>query len=113
MAAIFAFELPNLIAGMLPTSGFFGPNGYLDRIAELNPARKVSAVIIHGDIDPDVPVSESDGLYDTLIATGHLDWEHVIYLRLPGVTHSWQPQYHQQAWTFLTERPLPLEMAAP
>jgi hypothetical protein len=113
MAAIFAFELPNLFAGMLPTSAFFTPNGYMDRIAELNPARKVTAVIIHGDIDPDVPVSESDGLYETLLATGHLDWEHIIYLRLPGVTHSWQPQYHQQAWTFLTERPLPLEMAAP
>ncbi|MBW2456592.1 MAG: hypothetical protein JRI68_18890 [Deltaproteobacteria bacterium] len=113
MAALFAFELPNLFAGMLPTSGFFTPNGYLDRIAELNPARKVSAVIIHGDIDPDVPVSESDGLYDALNATGHLDWEHIIYLRLPGVTHAWQPQVHQQAWTFLSERPLPLEMAAP
>ncbi len=113
MSAILAFELPNLIAGMLPTSGFFQPNNYTDRIVELNPARKVSAVVIHGTADPDVPVSESDALYDALLATGHGDWENVIYLRLPGVTHSWQPQYHQQAWTFLSARPLPLEMAAP
>jgi hypothetical protein len=113
MSIILAFELPDLVAGFLSESGFSTVNNYVARIHELNPARKVSAVLVHGVPDQDVSVSESDGTRDALVATGHVELEHFIYYRLEGVPHQWQPQYNQQAWTFLSDRPLPLEMAVP
>jgi poly(3-hydroxybutyrate) depolymerase len=112
-SVIVAFEAPDLIAGFLSESGFTGVNNYQARIRELNPARKVSGVLVHGVADTDVPVTESDGTAQALFDSGHVQGEHFEYYRLEGVTHQWQPQYNAQAWAFLSYRPLPLEMAAP
>ena len=108
MSVIATFERPDLFAGFCAQAGFVGTNDYDDRIAELAAAGAPprAGYIIHGEDDPDVPVSASDVLEASLEAADWEDDTHFEYRRLEGVTHFWQPQYNEQFLRFLRERPL-------
>jgi poly(3-hydroxybutyrate) depolymerase len=107
MAVIATFERPDLFAGFCAQASFLSGNDYDDRILELGGQSPRAGYIIHGDADPDVPVSESDHLADTLEAVGWVEDEDYEYRRLDGVTHFWQPQYNEMFLRFLREHPLP------
>jgi len=107
MSVIATFERPDLFAGFCAQAGFLSSNGYDERILELGGDNVRAAYLIHGDADPDVPVSESDHLADTLESVGWTRDEHYAYRRLDEVTHFWQPQYNEMFLRFLIDHPLP------
>jgi predicted peptidase len=109
MAIIAAFELPDLIAGACPQSGFTEFQ-YHKRIQAWN-GRKIPFVFIHGVLDTDIAITRtgtveaSDSLVKILRDKGWTDNE-LYYYRLENVAHRWQPQLNQQWWDFLLARPL-------
>jgi len=107
MSIIAALEMPELIAGAIPESGFT-EFGYDARVAAYD-GRHVPMVFVHGVTDPDVAVSSSDTLVKTLKGKGWTDDE-LVYHRLNPLGHQWQPQLNQQSWDFLSARPLPKEL---
>lgn len=107
MSVIATFERPDLFAGFCAQAGFLSNNNYDDRISELGERSPRAGYIIHGDSDPDVPVSESDHLEETLESVGWVAGEDFDYRRLDDVTHFWQPQYNEMFLRFLREHPLP------
>jgi predicted esterase len=107
MSVIATFERPDLFAGFCAQAGFLSSNGYDERILELGGEHVRAGYLIHGDADPDVPVSESDHLADTLESVGWTRDEHYAYRRLDEVTHFWQPQYNEMFLRFLIDHPLP------
>jgi len=107
MSVIATFERPDLFAGFCAQAGFLTSNDYDDRILELGDRPPRAGYLIHGDADPDVPVSESDHLADTLAEVGWREDTDFEYRRLDDVTHFWQPQYNEMFLRFLRERPLP------
>ena len=113
LSVIAALELPGLFAGFCSQAGFITENNYDDRMAELAPDYKTPGYLLHGQQDPDVPVSRSDTLSDVLLELGW-EWEgDYTYNKLDGVTHEWQPQYNQEFWDYLSSRELPLELVSP
>ena len=58
-------------------------------------------------------MDNSDDIAELMTSGGWVDGEELLYIRLPLVTHEWQPQRNSQAMEFLMARPLPLEFAAP
>jgi len=111
LSVIAAFELPDVFAGFAAQAGFTSYNNYDQRMMELD--SHPAAYVLHGDIDPDVPVSASDDLAEDLLALGWSEDEDLIYNRLDNVTHRWQPQYNEQVWSFLVSNPLDITEAAP
>ncbi|HJN77820.1 MAG TPA: PHB depolymerase family esterase [Myxococcota bacterium] len=101
LSLIAGFELPEVFAGFCSQSGFADVNDYDARMAELDAHPR--AVLVHGDADPDVKVKASDRIYEDLVEQGWTDGEDVLYYRLEGVTHRWQPQYNEQVWAFLNQ----------
>jgi hypothetical protein len=81
-------------------------------MSQKSPEHKAAAFIIHGIQDPDVGVENSDTIEEKLLSLGWIDGETYSYLRLDNVTHEWQPQYNQQMWNFLVNRPLPTSLVA-
>ncbi|MBT3222115.1 MAG: prolyl oligopeptidase family serine peptidase, partial [Proteobacteria bacterium] len=112
MSVIAAFEMPEVFAGFCAQAGFADYNDYLARMEKKAPELPFAAYILHGVADPDVPVEASDNIAETMLASGWLEDETLIYNRLPGVTHRWQPQYNEQVWEFLSTHPLPIAQAA-
>jgi predicted peptidase len=113
MSVIATFEKPELFAGFNPQAGFIGVNDYDQRMSQKAPEHKAAAFIIHGIQDPDVGVENSDDMEEKLLSLGWSEEETYHYLRLDNVTHEWQPQYNQQMWDFLVQRPLPVNMVSP
>jgi len=113
MAVIAAFEMPDVFAGFCAQAGSVTANSYDDRMRVLAPSHRFGAYVLHGIQDPDMPVSHSDALRDTLVELGWQEGADLTYVRLDGVTHDWQHQYNQQMWDLLTAHPLPLQEAAP
>ena len=113
LSVIATFERPDLFAGFCAQAGFVTVNDYDDRMRDLAPDSPRAGVIVHGIDDPDVGVSNSDVLAEELEDLGWEEEDHFEYLRLPGVTHFWQPQYNQDFLSFLVQHPMPLEEAAP
>lgn len=113
MSIIAALEMPDLIAGASPQSGFTELDYHL-RVQAYN-GRRVPMYVVHGVLDTDIPVASnlensrieaSDAVVKRLRSKGWTDQE-LVYLRLENVGHAWQPQYNQQMWDFLSARPLP------
>lgn len=106
MAYIAALEMPDLVAGACVQSGFT-EYGYLDHRAQPPwEGRRVPMVFMHGIQDPDVPVTMGDACVDRLRDLGWVEGEDLVYHRLDGVTHRWQPWLNQSWYDFLYARPL-------
>lgn len=69
-------------------------------------------MIVHGLADSDVPYSEAEAIATTLTGAGYVQGQDFLYYLLPGVPHHWQSWLNQQAWDFLSAKPLPLSMVA-
>ncbi|MEE2828068.1 MAG: prolyl oligopeptidase family serine peptidase [Myxococcota bacterium] len=106
LSVIATLELPDLFSGFCAQAGFVAVNDYDLRMAELEGQQPGAGYIIHGDMDPDVSVNQSDYLVDQLESLGWAEGEHFEYLRLEDVTHFWQPQYNEDFIEFLLSRPL-------
>ena len=102
---IAAFERPDLFAGFAPQAGFLTANEYDLRIEELASSVKPAAYIVHGDRDPDVPVSESDRLVEVLESQGWTEDSDFVYQRIPGAKHEWQSHFNQEMWDFFYTNP--------
>jgi predicted esterase len=103
LSIIAAFERPDLFAGFCAQAGFAEVNDYDSRMAEIGADADIAGVLIHGDADPDVPVTSSDHIADVMEGLG---WsEDLLYERLPGATHEWQSQLNPAMWAFLADRP--------
>jgi len=107
LSVIATMEKPELFAGFCAQAGFVSANDYDERMLELDNPSPRAGYIIHGEIDPDVGVGESDFLVEKLEEIGWVDDEHFEYRRLDNVTHFWQPQYNENFLRFLWDRPLP------
>ena len=107
LSMIAAFERPDLFAGFAPQAGFVTANDYDFRIETLSSTVKPAGYIVHGDQDPDVPVSESDQLVEILEGQGWEEGEDFIYQRIPGAKHEWQSHFNQEMWDFLYAHPNP------
>jgi len=116
MSIIAALEMPELIAGAVPQSGFT-EFGYDARVRAYG-GRRTPMVFVHGVNDPDVEIDckkstcsieASDSLVGILKERGWTD-EELVYHRLAPLGHQWQPQLNQQWWDFLSARPLPKEL---
>lgn len=116
MSIIAALEMPDLIAGAVPQSGFteFGYDARIRAYA----GRKVPMVFVHGVSDTDVRIDctkatcridASDSLVSILRGKGWSD-DDLVYYRLDPLGHQWQPQLNQAWWDFLSARPLPKEL---
>lgn len=105
LSMIAAFERPDLFAGFSPQAGFLTANDYDLRIEDLAETVRPAGYIIHGDQDPDVPVSESDTLVDILETQGWEEGEQFVYQRIPGAKHEWQSHFNQEMWDFLYSHP--------
>jgi|GEM_PF-1221517 len=124
MALIAAHERPELFSGAVVESGFT-EYGYEERLRARDPdSPKPKVILIHGDLDPDICVDcrpgatcavtgrrcgaiyGADGLNELLTQAG---WgpEELLYMRLEGVTHRWQPQLNTTWWRWLSARPNP------
>ena len=124
MALIAAHERPELFSAAVVESGFT-EFGYDERIRAREPSSpKPKVILIHGDLDPDICVDcrpgatcavtgrrcgaiyGADGLNELLTQAG---WgpEELLYMRLEGVTHRWQPQLNTTWWRWLNARPNP------
>ncbi len=113
MSIILAFTLPGTIAGFLSEMGFIEPNRYYQEIDAWDGERRIPAVLVAGTWDQDVPVDNADLIAEVLTDGGWVADRDFTYHRLEDVAHEWQPQLNQDAWDFLSERPLPAEEAAP
>jgi formylglycine-generating enzyme len=120
MALIAAVERPNLFAGAIIQSGFTEFN-YHRRLHLPTSDRVPALVFIHGVEDPDVCIdckpnercavtnrSCGSTVYaaDALVAQlQDLGWpeDHLIYYRLEGVAHRWQPQLNSIWWAWLKQ----------
>jgi poly(3-hydroxybutyrate) depolymerase len=100
LSIIAATERPEVFQGFCAQAGFSTVNEYDERIVSLG--QPVVGVLVHGDADPDVSVSESDHLADVFDSVGGT--EEILYLRVPGATHEWQSQHNQEVWDFLQSR---------
>ena len=116
MSIIAALEMPELIAGAVPESGFSELDYDLRIRAYVG--RKVPMVFVHGVTDADVRIGctkatcgieASDSLVRILKQRGWSD-DNLVYYRLDPLGHQWQPQLNQQWWDFLSARPLPKEL---
>lgn len=124
MALIAAHGRPDLFSAAVVESGFT-EFGYEARIINRDPAQaKPRVVLIHGVLDPDICIDcrpgvrcavtgrqcgsiyGADGLNELLDEASWGDDE-LLYLRLEGVTHRWQPQLNTTWWRWLAERPNP------
>jgi predicted esterase len=105
LSIIAAFERPDLFAGWCAQAGFASVNGYDTRLEELVPTTMVPGVLVHGEKDSDVSVTNSDeisAIFSNTDLTYGEDW---YYYKIPNATHEWQSQYNQQIWEFLFSRP--------
>lgn len=129
LALIAALERPDVFAGAVVQSGFT-EWGYDERLRARAPglARRPTLYFVHGVQDPDVcidcteggtcgvqpgracgDVEGSDSLVGMLRAAGFGDDE-LVYRRLEGVTHRWQPELNEVWWARLAARPIPAEV---
>ena len=120
MALIAAIERPDLFRGAVIQSGFTEFR-YDLRLRLPQNQDPPDLVFIHGDLDPDICIScepdqtclltrrscgsvyGADGLVDLLSELGWTD-DHLIYYRLEGVTHRWQPQFNSIWWKWFSDR---------
>jgi poly(3-hydroxybutyrate) depolymerase len=100
MSVIAAFERPDLFAGFAAEAGFVSANNYDGRMEALAPSDRFGAWLLHGKQDPDVQVRESTRIASTLETLGWEEGADLVYRKLDGVTHEWQPQYNQDFWDF-------------
>ena len=119
MSVIAALEMPDLIAGAVPQSGFV-EFGYFDRLNQRDaPTRKPKFFFMHGVVDDDVcidcepggrcsitprrqcgTVASSDALVEALRDKG-FDEQVLQYARLENVAHRWQPWLNHVWWAFV------------
>lgn len=104
LSIMLSFLAPDLVGGFGAQMGFAEVNGF-DAFMRGYGGRKMPGFLVHGTDDPDVPVAASDAIAELLRGEGWREGEDLVYLRLPGVTHQWQPQYNEQLWAFLRDRP--------
>jgi predicted peptidase len=105
LSIIAAFERPDLFAGWCAQAGFVSANDYNSRIGELLPEDMVPGVLVHGESDPDVSVSNSDEISSIFSDSGMEYGDNWTYFKIPDAKHEWQSQYNQQVWDFLFDRP--------
>ena len=119
MALIAAMERPDLFAGAISQSGFT-EFGYQERLRLPEGEPPPALVFLHGVEDPDVCIDcapnaqcavtgrtcgrtyGSDGIVQALRDLGWPE-ERLIYYRLEGVAHRWQPQLNSVWWAWLSE----------
>ena len=105
LSIIAAFERPDLFAGWCAQAGFVSVNDYASRLEELVPNTMVPGVLVHGESDPDVSVTNSDTI-SAIFSSTELEYgQDWYYYKIANATHEWQTQYNQQVWDFLFARP--------
>lgn len=105
LSVIAAVERPDLFAGFGAHAGFGSVNNYNERIRNIGADLDVQGVLVHGDADPDVNVSESDQLEAALMDAG---WDDsLLYYRIPNATHEWQSHLNQDMFDFWLKRVQP------
>ena len=105
LSIIAAFERPDLFAGYCAQAGFVTANNYLQRIRELAAVQITPGVLIHGDDDPDVGISESYHLSDALTESNWTYTDDWLFMVVENATHEWQSQYNQIMWDWLWNHP--------
>ncbi len=119
MSVIAALEMPDIIAGAVPQSGFV-EFGYFDRVQSWRGQRKPAFYFMHGALDDDVcidcipngrcgviPVRQcgSVAASDALVAAlRDLGWseDKLSYARVERAAHRWQPWLNQTWWDFIS-----------
>ena len=118
MSVIAALEMPDIIAGAIPQSGFV-EFGYFDRMVQWEGTERPRFYFVHGSADDDVcidcrpggrcgvnaarqcgTVASSDALVEALRTLGWND-SNLYYARLDRVAHRWQPWLNQAALDFV------------
>lgn len=113
MSIILAFTLTDLVAGFVSEMGFIEPNGFDVEVRAYAGGRRIPGALVAGVEDLDVVVGHADFIDQVLTEEGWAQGEDYLFYRLESVAHEWQPQYNQEIWDFMVERPLPIEQAAP